>query len=261
MSNVESFDKKLAAFKAYQDRPWARLRYHLAQVNLKRHIDGNALNLLDAGGGMGLEAIPFAEQGYKVALLDYSAEMLAEARRNAEAKGVSEQIKFYQAEVTSIPTLFPEPKFDIVLCHNVLEYVDDLETTLEALCHALRPDGLVSIICANRYSEAYRLALQELDLKAAYANLDTREMVSKVFDTPRKAYAAKELCQPLQNVGCSIVGQYGIRCVNDYIRDNEIKDDPTFFADIERLEYAMSDKFPYYLLGRFFHLIAQKITH
>jgi hypothetical protein len=61
-------------------------------------------------------------------------------------------------------------------------------------------------------------------------------------------------------MGCSIVAQYGIRCVNDYIPNNDIKNDPVFFAEIEKLEYAMSDKFPYYLVARSFHIVAQKVT-
>ena len=49
-----------------------------------------------------------------------------------------------------------------------------------------------------------------------------------------------------------------MRCVCDYIPGNEIKSDPAFFAYLERLEYAMSDKYPYYLLARFFQVIARK---
>ena len=56
------------------------------------------------------------------------------------------------------------------------------------------------------------------------------------------------------------VGQYGIRCVNDYIPNNDIKSALTFFAGLEKLEYAMSDRFPYYLIARFFHLVAQKVV-
>ncbi len=258
MTTSQSFGKNLNAFKELRDAPWGRLRYTVALANLKRHIDGNALHFLDAGGGTGLEAIPFAEQGHEVVLLDYSAEMLAEARRIAEAKGVGKRIAFHQADVVSIPALFPEPTFDVVMCHTVLDYVDNLGVALGALSHALKPGGLLSIICANRYSESYRLALQELNPKAACANLDTREIFSKVFGVSKRAYAAEDLRQPLQDAGCSTIGHYGIRCVNDYIPNNDIKRDPAFFADLERLELAMSNKFPYYLVARFFHLIAQK---
>ncbi len=50
----------------------------------------------------------------------------------------------------------------------------------------------------------------------------------------------------------------GLRCVCDYIPDNDIKNDPAFFAQLERLEYALRDKYPYNLLARYCQVIAQK---
>jgi S-adenosylmethionine-dependent methyltransferase len=254
------FEKKIAFFKEHQNTPWSRLRYNITSANLKHHINSKALTILDAGSGNGLEAIVLAQQGHRVVLLDYSAEMLAEARTNTQNSRLVEGIEFYEGDVCSIPQLFPKTTFDVVLCHNVLQYVDNLDTALQALSHAVKPQGFISIICVNRYSESYRLALQELNLPAAYAALDTNVIVSKVFDVPMKAYAAEDLRAPLQKMGCSIVAQYGIRCVNDYIPNNDIKNDPVFFAEIEKLEYAMSDKFPYYLVARSFHIVAQKVT-
>ncbi len=260
MTGSDAFEKKLAFFKEHQNTPWSKLRHNIASANLKRHINSKALTILDAGGGNGLEAIALAQQGHKVVLLDYSAEMLGEARTNVQNNRVIEAIEFYEGDVCSIPRLFPKAKFDVVLCHNVLQYVDNLDTALQALSHAVKARGFISIICVNRYSESYRLVLQELNLPAAYAALDTDVIVSMVFGVPMKAYAAEDLRAPLRKIGCSIVGQYGIRCVNDYIPDNEIKTDPQFFAEMEKLEYAMSDKFPYYLVARSFHIIAQKVV-
>jgi S-adenosylmethionine-dependent methyltransferase len=258
MTTADAFEKKLVFYKEHQNAPWGKLLYTITSANLKRHINGKTLSILDAGGGNGLEAITLAQQGHKVVLLDHSAEMLSEARTNAQNHHLAEAIEFCQGDVSSIPRLFPKAKFDIVLCHSVLQYVDNLDTALQALSYATRPQGYISIVCINRYSESYRLALQELDLQAAYSALDAEIIVSKIFDAPMKAYAAEDLRMPLQKAGCSIVGQYGIRCVNDYIPNNDIKSDPTFFAELEKLEYAMSDKFPYYLVARFFHIVAQK---
>ena len=40
--------------------------------------------------------------------------------------------------------------------------------------------------------------------------------------------------------------------------DNESKFDPTYFAELEKLEHAMTDCYPYYLLARMFQIIVQK---
>ena len=162
MTGSDAFEKKLAFFKEHQNTPWSKLRYNIASANLKRYINSKSLTILDAGGGNGLEAIALAEQGHKVVLLDYSAEMLAEARTNAQNGRVIEAIEFYQGNVCSIPRLFPKVKFDVVLCHNVLQYVDNLDMTLQALGYAVKPQGFISIICVNRYSESYRLPRRNL---------------------------------------------------------------------------------------------------
>jgi len=168
------------------------------------------------------------------------------------------RMAFYQADLAAIPDLFPEAQFDLVLCHNVLQYAGDLGAATGAVCHPLRPGGLISVMCVNRYSEPYRQALMQLDLDAAYASLDAKTVFAYTFGVPVQAYVAEDLVGPLEQAGCSVIGRYGVRCVNDYIFDNNLKYDPAFFARLERLELALTDRYPYYLLARFFQLIASK---
>ena len=257
-ASAQLFDEKLPAFKEQQNAPWGRLRYGLAAANLRRHLPDRPLRILDAGGGNGLDAIPLAAQGHSVTVLDYSPEMLAEARRNAAESGVLERMTFRQADLAAIPALFPEAGFDLALCHNVVQYVDDVEAAFKTLRHALRPGGLISVICVNRYSEVYRRAFQQLKLDAAQASLGAHTIMTTIFGVPVQVYAAEELRQFLQAAGFSVLGEYGLRCVCDYIPDNDIKNDPAFFAQLERLEYALRDKYPYNLLARYCQVIAQK---
>ena len=253
------FGDKLPAFKELQDAPWGRLLHSVALANVQRHLGGQPLRVLDAGGGNGVEAIPLAAQGHTVTLLDLTGEMLAEARRNAEASGVAERMAFYQADLVAIPDLFPDAQFDLILCHNVLQYAGDLGATTGAVCHPLRPGGLISVMCVNRYSEPYRQALMQLDLDAAYASLDAKTIFAYTFGVPVQAYVAEDLVGPLEQAGCSVIGRYGVRCVNDYVLDNNLKYDPAFFARLERLELTLTDRYPYYLLARFFQLIARRV--
>ncbi len=259
-TSAQTFDANISGWKENMNTPWGRLRYRIAFANLRRYLEleGRPLRVLDAGGGSGAEALHFAAQGHSVALLDYSKAMLDEARRAAQESGVAQQITFHQGDLASIPGRFSPAEFDVVLCHNVLQYVENLEAALEAMCHVLRPEGLLSIISINRFSEAYRRALQQLDLSGAYEALDTHTIQGVLFDVPMRVYAAEEMVPPLEAAGCSVLGNYGIRCICDYIHDNEIKSDPDFYEKLERLELAVSDKHPYNLLARFFQLIACK---
>ena len=68
------------------------------------------------------------------------------------------------------------------------------------------------------------------------------------------------MIQPLQKAGCMVMGNYGVRCICDYIANNDLKTDPVSFAQLEQLEYALSDRYPYYLLARYFQIIARKMA-
>jgi S-adenosylmethionine-dependent methyltransferase len=132
-----------------------------------------------------------------------------------------------------------------------------MTAALGAIGHALLPGGLLSVICVNRYSEAYREALQQHDPGAALEKLDTGAIFSGVFKTEVRAYTAEEVSRALGELGCALLAHYGIRCVYDYI-PNDLKNDAAFLAELERLEHAMSGRYPYYLLARFFQLIVRK---
>jgi S-adenosylmethionine-dependent methyltransferase len=256
MPSSKIFDKHMASFSANQDTPWSKLRYIIAAANIARHIPKKRLQILDAGGGNGVEAFSLASNGHSVTLVDYSAEMIKEAKnKKSTNKG---KIDFIQGELASIQEIFPEKKFDLILCHNVLQYIENVEEILLALSKVIRGKGYLSVICVNKYSEPLRRAIQEENVVTAYAALYEKTIESKVFYAPMKAISAKELYEPITNAGLNIVGEYGIRCVTDYISNNEIKKEPSFFLNLQKLEMALSDKYPYYLLARSFQIIAQK---
>jgi len=255
-----AFDHKMELWLEHQTAPWSRLLYGISHAYLARHLSGLGSNLrvLDAGGGNGLDAILLAQQGHRVTVLDSSAEMLAEAQRGAKVAGVAHQIEFCHAPLIDLPRLFPEQQFDAVLCHSVAHYVKDAVALLIALGAPLRERGLLSLISINRYSEAFRAAVMWQDLDAALGILDAETTHSALFDTSIELRTAGEFVEWLSSMGFRVLGQYGIRCVNDYIADNEIKSDPGFFAQLMRLEIELGSRFPYYLLARHFQIVAQK---
>jgi S-adenosylmethionine-dependent methyltransferase len=233
------------------------LRHNIEQALIHRHIGGQRLCILDAGGGNGRSAIAFARQGHKVSLVDFSTEMLADGRRTAEEIGIMDRIEFHHAEIAEIPALFPDPTFDLVLCHNVVQYVDDVTATLRAVCSPLRGNGVISLVTVNGYSEVYKAAFRELDLDKASALLDGGPMTATLFGVPVRQFTNDELCEFLKAAGCIPIGRYGVRCLCDWL-PNEPKYDPAFLARLEQLELALADRYPYNLLARFFQIVARK---
>ncbi len=79
-------------WKEWQSFPWSKLLYDISRFNINRHLDYHPLRILDVGGGNGFNSIYFAKQGYSVTLLDYSPEMLSEAKQAAKREGVFEKL-------------------------------------------------------------------------------------------------------------------------------------------------------------------------
>ncbi len=184
--------------------------------------------------------------------------MLADAARNAASAHAQERVALCQAGLLALPELFPQPCFDVVLCHNVLQYVDDVPALLAAVAAPLRPGGVLSIISVNRYAMPYRAAFAQGDLAAAYDKLDQRSETAILFGATMNQYSAEEIAAMLPAAGCAAVQDYGIRCICDYWGDNQRKSDPAVFAQLERLELALADRHPYKLLARYFQVVARK---
>jgi ubiquinone/menaquinone biosynthesis C-methylase UbiE len=265
MGRVSSgtFDEAISAWRQWQDAPWGRLRYAIAAANLARHLDeafpdGGPGRVLDVAGGNGVEAISLATAGHKVTLVDYSTQMLAAARELSRKAGVSDRVTIIESDVAKLSDLLDGAQHDVVLCHNLLPYVIDVPSTLAVCLDALRPGGILSIICGNAHSEPLRVAVREQDPSAALEALDSRVRVTKTFGAPMTPRTAEEIAGHLTNLGARVAGHYGIRSVCDYMADDDRKYDASFYAELERLEIALSDRMPYKLTARLFHLIAVK---
>ncbi len=72
------FDQNIERWDNEQSQPWQKLKYKLVHAHLMKHMGGGQWHILDAGGGNGLDSIPFAEEGHRVKIVDFSREMLAD---------------------------------------------------------------------------------------------------------------------------------------------------------------------------------------
>jgi S-adenosylmethionine-dependent methyltransferase len=71
-----------------------------------------------------------------------------------------------------LTNLFRAASFDVILCHNILEYVDDPASVLRGAARALRDtSAMLSIVVRNQASEVFKAAIQAGDLAAAEAKL------------------------------------------------------------------------------------------
>ncbi|MCX2182800.1 methyltransferase domain-containing protein [Streptomyces sp. SKN60] len=265
--DAEAFDTGAEAWREWQEEPWGRLRYAVAEANLARHLAaarpaseaapaGGALRVLDLGGGDGGDALRLAARGHHVTLVDYAPAMLATAARRAARAGLADRIVCVAADVTALPAELAAGGFDLVLLHAVLPYARDTAGTLGVALGAAREGGLVSVIAMNRHSEPLRAAVRTMDPDGVLAALDAETVHTDLFDAELRLHTEEELDAALRALGCAEVHPYGIRVFCDYIPDDAVKFDPAYYARLERLEIATAGRAPYRHTARLLHLVA-----
>ena len=136
-----------------------------------------ALDIVDVGAGTAGFAVSLASRGHRVTVVDPSPDALAAARWRAAETGVT--ITEVQGEAGDLPALVGEPGAgaaraketsaketsanengaDLVICHNVLEYVDSPDAALAAIARVLRPGGTLSVLAANTIAAVLQRAL------------------------------------------------------------------------------------------------------
>src|SRR4051812_50208997 len=102
---------------------WSVLRTAVDRLVAERAPSG--LDILDAGGGTGGFAVPLAGLGHRVTVVDPSPDSLAALERRAAEAGVGGAIAAVQGDAAQLPELVSAESADAVLCHSVLEVVDD----------------------------------------------------------------------------------------------------------------------------------------
>jgi S-adenosylmethionine-dependent methyltransferase len=136
-----------------------------------------ALDIVDVGGGTGGLAVPFAALGHNVTVVDPSPDALAAAQRRAAEAGA--RLASVQGDAASLDGVVGAAAADLVICHNVLEYVDEPADAMSAIARVLRPSAVVSVLASNavaavlhralagRFAEARRLLAASVPASAA----------------------------------------------------------------------------------------------
>ena len=261
-SALDAFDASAQAWDEYTNTPLGRLRQELTMHHLVQYLGSPAgsLDVLDVGGGTGSYAFPLARLGHRVCLLDFSAHMLAIARQKSQQLGppLRERIDFCHASVVEIPGLFSSDRFDLILCHTLLEYVLDPQEILDALAAVLRPGGLLSLLVANPHADPLRWAIARGDLQKARLALDEPISTADLFGLPRRTFTAEAMQEAMAQAGMEVVARYGVRIFADHVPAEKLTD-PEFFTRMLELEISAGPLDPYRQIARYNQLLGRKL--
>lgn len=168
------------------------------------------LDILDAGGGTGGFAVPLAELGHRVTVVDRSPDALAALDRRAAEAGVTGRVHGRQGDVDGLLDVVASASADVVLCHGALEVADDPATALAAMVHCLRPAGLLSVLAANRHAVVLSRALAGHLEAARHALADPVGRWGEGDPTPRR-FSIDDLLSLLGAAGLRIGPVHGVR--------------------------------------------------
>jgi SAM-dependent methyltransferase len=177
---------------------------------------GRPLTVVDVGGGTGGFAVPIARAGHQVTVVDASPDALAALTRRAAEAGVAERIRGVQGDGDALADLVPPDSADLVLCHSLLEVVDDPGTVVKAVATALRPDGAASVLVANRAAAVLARAIGG-HLETASALLRDPDGSAGPRDTLRRRYDAASAAALLTAAGLAVEQIHGVRVVADLL--------------------------------------------
>jgi S-adenosylmethionine-dependent methyltransferase len=175
-----------------------------------------ALDVVDAGGGTGGFAVPLAEQGHRVTVVDPSPDALAALERRAAEAGVSERVTAVQGDAAALEDLGGKASADVVLCHGVLEVVDDPAEAVRGVAAVLRPDGVASVLVAQRSAAVFARAVAGHigDARRALSDPDGRWGDSDPL--PRR-FDEQPLVALFEGAGLRVHQVHGVRIFADLV--------------------------------------------
>jgi S-adenosylmethionine-dependent methyltransferase len=181
-------------------------------------VRGRPLAIVDVGGGTGGFAVPLAQLGHQVVVVDPSPDSLASLERRAAEAGVGDLVSARQGDADTLGDAIEADQADVLLCHDVLEVADDPAVGVAAMAVVLRSGGLLSLLAANRSAAVLgRILAGRLDAAEAVLNgvapVGGQRRLDRRFDLD-------ELRALVEGAGMAVLAVHGDRVFSDLVPGN-----------------------------------------
>ncbi len=223
--------------------PWGKLFYRLVWHN----IECEGKKVLDFGSGFGITADYLAKNN-DVTAIEPNEEMLKHRFCYNEYKQI----------VGGIEQLakMPNQSYDMIICHNVLEYLDNRIELLREFSRVLKPNGFVSIVKHNKAGKIMHKAVFDYKINEALELVNNGKAISENFGIINE-YDNCELEQFCKG-SFEISKIYGVRTFFALQR-NELKMEPDWISNMYHLECS-TEEIPEFRDISYFHHIILKHT-
>ena len=258
----DRFQSGADKYAAYLETTEGRLRCDLAFANLQDFLvlpqSRRSLRGLDLGCGTGATAARLARLGIHMTLVDSSSAMLDIAKRTAREAGVHERIALNHGDAAQVANLFRAGSFEVVLCHNILEYVDDPNSVLSAAARMVRSDstanGVLSILVRNWAGEVFKAGVKAGDLRAAERNLTTMWGQESLFCGRVRLFTLDSLQVMTKSASLAVAAERGVRVISDYLPPQISRREE--YEQIFELERKLGSRPEFAAVARYIQVIA-----
>jgi S-adenosylmethionine-dependent methyltransferase len=259
------FLSEAGKYAAYLETPEGRLRLDLAFANLSEFLpephDSDSIRALDLGCGTGATAVSLAKLGlHNVTLLDYSPAMLDIAQRTARDADIIDRVAFKPGDVMGLSRLFKARSFDVIVCHNLLEYMDDPVAVLCGAAGLLRDSSSVlSLLVRSQAGEVLKAAIQTGDLSAANDALSSEWGKESLYGGKVRLFALDRIRDLMKAASLGIIAERGVRIVADYLPLKVSRSEE--YDRILELERKLGTRAEFVAVARYVQVLARLVTH
>jgi SAM-dependent methyltransferase len=224
-------------------QPWEALLKKIVLTQLG-NIKGK--RILDFGSGTGFTANYFAQDNEVVAI------------EPSEETVIDRYCVYdYQQIVGSINILrkLENETFDIILCHNVLEYADGREEIVNEFYRLLKPEGMLSIIKHNRQGRVMQMVVLLNDFEKAHMLLDGKDGTASSYGAIHyyEDFDLTDWCKEFK-----VCDTYGIRTFWDLQQNQDIHRDVGWQDKMVEVELRVARIKEFQDIASFHHLILKK---
>ncbi|MFC8129501.1 class I SAM-dependent methyltransferase [Streptomyces sp. NPDC057302] len=246
-------------------RPRASLRTAVVWDVLKDALDrrvkatgreSHSLDVLDTGGGSGNFAVPVARLGHRVTVVDPSPNALFALERRAAEAGVAERVRGVQGDVHGLFDVVERAGFDAVLCHGVLEYLDDPAEGVRNAVGALRPSGTLSLLAAGLGGAVLARALAGHFTEARQALSDPAGRWGEGDPVPRR-FTAEQLTELVEASGVRVDAVHGVRVFADLVPGVLVDTEPGALEALLKLEAAAAELAAFHSVATQLHVLGE----
>ncbi len=236
-------NEQVKSYHECLDKPWSKIFYKIVENQLS-NVKG--LKVLDFGNGFGILSNSLAKDN-EVVGIEPNVEMVENRLQDNKYLQITGGIdKLRELDSKS---------FDVIICHNVLEYALERIDIINEFHRILKADGFISIIKHNYNGKIMQKVVFENNVDDALSILNGGDSIAQSFG---KVNYYDNLDILKWKDGFIIDKTYGIRTFWALQQNNDIKYDLFWQNKMLKVELAVSEIDDFIKISFYNHLIIRK---